>query len=56
MNKSNINSQDTKTILICSPYHQKKKKTNTNKRRYRTQGLTHLLDGQGRYVWIIDNP
>ena len=31
MNKSNINSQDTKTILICSPYHQKKKKRTPTK-------------------------
>ena len=34
-----------------SPAHHPQK-TNANRRRYRTQWPTHLLDGQGRHVWI----
>ena len=44
-----------KILKPYSPAHHPQK-TNVNRRRYRIQGLTHLLDGKGRHMWIIDKP
>ena len=58
INKNNIISQVTKTILTCSrpPRNFNRSTIDPIIREYRTQGLSYLHDGQGRYVWIIVNP
>ena len=44
-----------KILKTYSPVHHPQK-MNGNRRQYRTQGLTHLLDEQSRQVWIINKP
>ena len=56
MNKQIRIALTAKILKPYSPSHHLHQKTNNNRRRYRTQGLTHVLDGQGRHVKIIDNP